>query len=396
MRTMEWEIKVSKLCNLRCTYCYEFEELDDRRRISLDGWRAILESARWYQHELERQNPGEEINTRFVWHGGEPSMLPQRYFEEVLALQREVLGAENINTVYSNSIPTNLYAVPPRLQEFWDREKFFMAVSYDVFDGARVNTAGQQTAAKVGENIRRRLASGHRMGCNTVLNAHNVERLPDIYEHLKDLNNNNPGSLYWTIIPLHKTSTDDGNVDFSLTAEPIIEALAQLFERWLDDPDGLLVQPLQEYYLSVMRKMTNSEKSFFERRTYGESSLMINTDGHVYLFDGGYEMSKSLGCLFEQPLSELMPAPRYQASLDRVEALAARHCHGCPYDGFCNRAPLALMSEEQSEAGQRCAIAYPMQQRMQEILARRGVTPQTLQAPVWPTIPHLKYLTAAA
>ena len=81
MRTMEWEIKMSKLCNLRCTYCYEFEELDDRRRISLDGWRSILESARWYQHELELQHPDEEITTRFVWHGGEPSMLPLGYFE---------------------------------------------------------------------------------------------------------------------------------------------------------------------------------------------------------------------------------------------------------------------------------------------------------------------------
>ena len=27
MRVIEWEIKVTKFCNLRCTYCYEFDEL---------------------------------------------------------------------------------------------------------------------------------------------------------------------------------------------------------------------------------------------------------------------------------------------------------------------------------------------------------------------------------
>ncbi|NOT63706.1 MAG: radical SAM protein [Acidobacteria bacterium] len=394
MRVMEWEIKMSKLCNLRCTYCYEFEELDDRRRISLDGWRAILESARWYQHELERQNPDEEITTRFVWHGGEPSMLPLSYFEQVLALEREVLGAENINTVYHNHIPTNLYAVPPRLQEFWEREQFVIAVSYDVYDGARVNTAGQQTGAKVGENIRRRLAAGRRMGCNTVLNAYNVEHLLDIYEHLKDLNDNNPGSLYWTIIPLHKTSTDDGNAEFSLTTKPIVDVLGQLFERWLDDPQGLLIQPLQEHYLSLMRQLTRSEKYYFSRRAYGESSLMVNTDGHVYVFNGEYEMSESLGCIFDQPLSELRQGERYRASLERQDALEARFCHGCPHDGYCNRAP--VVSAYRNGAQGRCAIAYPLQQRMLEILARRGMTAETLQAPVLPVIPQLKYLTAAA
>jgi uncharacterized protein len=394
MRVMEWEIKMSKLCNLRCTYCYEFEELDNRRRISLDGWRSILESARWYQHELERQQPGEEITTRFVWHGGEPSMLPLSYFEQVLALQREVLGAANINTVYFNHIPTNLYAVPPRLEEFWDREQFVIAVSNDVFDGARVNTAGQQSGTRVGENFRQRLAKGRRMGCNTVLNAHNVERLLDIYEHLKELNDNHPGSLYWTIIPLHKTSTDDGHVAFSLTTKPIVEALGRLFERWLDDAEGLLIQPLQEHYLNLMRQLTQSEKLFFDRRTYGESSLMVNTDGHVYVFNGEYETNQSLGCIFEQPLAEMMQGERYRASLDRQDALEARFCQGCPHDGYCNRAP--VMSAYDNGVNQRCSIAYPLQQRMLEILKGRGLTAETLRAPVLPAIPHLKYLTAAA
>jgi len=30
-------MKLSKLCNLRCTYCYEYEELAQKARMPLEG-----------------------------------------------------------------------------------------------------------------------------------------------------------------------------------------------------------------------------------------------------------------------------------------------------------------------------------------------------------------------
>src|SRR5258708_31826009 len=114
MRKMQWEVKVSKLCNLRCQYCYEFAELSDRTRIGLKGGRAIFERARWYQEKLEGQNPDEFIHTEFVWHGGEPLLLPLSYYQDVLALQRDILGVANINRIYSNHVPTNLLTLPPQ------------------------------------------------------------------------------------------------------------------------------------------------------------------------------------------------------------------------------------------------------------------------------------------
>lgn len=42
MWTMSWTVKVSKLCNLRCRYCYEWEGLANPARISLAEWAKIL------------------------------------------------------------------------------------------------------------------------------------------------------------------------------------------------------------------------------------------------------------------------------------------------------------------------------------------------------------------
>lgn len=225
MRTIEWEIKVSKLCNLRCTYCYEFDELDDKRRISLDGWRAILKSTQWYQHEIERRFPGEEIKTRYVWHGGEPLLLPLSYYREVLQLQREILGAENVGTRYTNHVPTNLYTVPPETLKFLKDERFQIAVSFDAIAGVRVLASGAPTEDRVLENLERLLADGWRVGCNVVLAAHTAPHLTSVYDSIRDTVRDSNGGLYLNIIPLHGTPTDNGATPFSIGADQIVDAL---------------------------------------------------------------------------------------------------------------------------------------------------------------------------
>ncbi|HRD75742.1 MAG TPA: hypothetical protein PK264_07380 [Hyphomicrobiaceae bacterium] len=35
-QTAQIVVKISKYCNLRCTYCYEFKDLANKARMSLD------------------------------------------------------------------------------------------------------------------------------------------------------------------------------------------------------------------------------------------------------------------------------------------------------------------------------------------------------------------------
>jgi molybdenum cofactor biosynthesis enzyme MoaA len=36
-RTLQWVTKITKYCNLRCTYCYEYPDLDKKERMTTDG-----------------------------------------------------------------------------------------------------------------------------------------------------------------------------------------------------------------------------------------------------------------------------------------------------------------------------------------------------------------------
>src|SRR5688500_12783013 len=83
---IDFVIKISKYCNLRCSYCYEFEELGQRRRMGLDELRAFFTNVR----DTVIQSGRSRIH--FVWHGGEPLLVPLEYYERIGDIQREVLG----------------------------------------------------------------------------------------------------------------------------------------------------------------------------------------------------------------------------------------------------------------------------------------------------------------
>ena len=384
-----WEVKVSKLCNLRCTYCYEFEELGDKRRVSLDGWRKILESARWYQERMERRHGRGNVATRFLWHGGEPLLLPLRYYEDVVALQKEIFGADKLRDhTYGNDVPTNLFAVPPALVDFFKREGFQIAVSFDLDSTARVDVAGRPTQRKVAQNMERLMADGWTLGCNTVLAAHTAPRLTEVYDFVRDLSHRSASHVYHNIIPLHRTPTDDGTAPFHLDAEPIVDALFRLFERWVDDPGAIALAPIQEYYLGVLRKVRGLPRlRAFDRRRDGEAVLIVNTDGRLFLFNDAYDPDKALGNVFEQPLREIMASPAYRASLRRDAERAARHCGTCPYDGYCSREP--LVNSHRDHPGEHCAIGFPLYQKVERWARERGLDAMPLE-----DVPNARFVLA--
>ena len=81
MWNITWAVKASKLCNLRCRYCYEWDDLSNPARMPVEGWARVLTAARRY-HDLHAARFGGRYTTAIVWHGGEPLLLPRPYRRE--------------------------------------------------------------------------------------------------------------------------------------------------------------------------------------------------------------------------------------------------------------------------------------------------------------------------
>ncbi len=76
-RTPQFVIKISKYCNLRCDYCYEYPHLGNKARMSLEQLRALFENIAASADELSLR----ELN--FIWHGGEPFLVPIAVYERI-------------------------------------------------------------------------------------------------------------------------------------------------------------------------------------------------------------------------------------------------------------------------------------------------------------------------
>src|SRR5262245_19772161 len=152
MTDIEWVIKPSTFCNLRCRYCYEWNGLSDRNRMSPDVWRRVVNAIFQY-HRKEEERRQKELVTRIIWHGGEPLALPHAYFESLLREQRHVahnLGvpAERIVTCAQ----TNLTLLSTQTLELIRNYDLRLGVSMDVVRGVRLDPQGRETESRVLEN----------------------------------------------------------------------------------------------------------------------------------------------------------------------------------------------------------------------------------------------------
>src|SRR5437870_638608 len=98
-------VKASKLCNLRCTYCYETPELANRQRMAPESVEQMFTHIREFLKGWEKTSENHQLD--FIWHGGEPFAQPISYWNAILRKQDKVFGASK-NVAIVNNVQSNL------------------------------------------------------------------------------------------------------------------------------------------------------------------------------------------------------------------------------------------------------------------------------------------------
>ncbi len=144
-------MKGTRLCNLRCTYCNYWREGPNqvmRFPVLARAIRDTLASPR-------------TVNVEFVWHGGEPTLLPIAFYRKALWLQQRF---RRPGQVIKNRIQTNATRIGDDWIAFWRRYRFIVGVSLDgppeVHDRRRLDRRGRSTAAQVQAGLARLQAAG--------------------------------------------------------------------------------------------------------------------------------------------------------------------------------------------------------------------------------------------
>jgi uncharacterized protein len=367
MRTTTWVIKLSKFCNLRCKYCYEWNDLGDRRRISLDLWEQTLEAM--VEHDtiararLGREGRGIAHRNLVVLHGGEPLALPTAYLSQILASYRRVTGSAPGN--YRLSVQSNLFSIQQEKIDLLKEHEAHISVSFDLVPGVRLSLAGQPTEAAVSRNIDRLREQGVALGAIAVLGAHTAKHVHRIYDFFAERR------MAMRILPLFDGPSERDTAPFAIDHASQTRALELLFRHWLETGCRIRLYPLMGYFQAALRYMAGIAQPLWKRELHGDSTFIVNTDGELFRPLDAYQEGLALGSLSREKISSILESQAYARSLDRDREEFARHCEKCAYLGACNGASLYAMRVTSPYAG-RCPSAHACISFMISYLQERG------------------------
>lgn len=133
---VELTVKGTRLCNLRCTYCHDWR--------SGSGHTMSVETVEALTREALTNAKHRVIS--FNWHGGEPLVLPKKFYQRAVDLQAKY---RRPNQRITNSVQTNGVLLNDEWVQFFKGNNFSVGVSLDgpaeIHNHVRVDQFGQGT-----------------------------------------------------------------------------------------------------------------------------------------------------------------------------------------------------------------------------------------------------------
>lgn len=354
-------MKLSKMCNLRCTYCYEYDELSNKERMPLDGIEYFLKSLYSYVISRDKYFP-----IHLVFHGGEALLLPHEYLRKVCSFAEKYLKNNGIN--YDISVQSNLFKLSNKTLELLEELDIHLGVSLDVFGDQRVDIAGRVSQNKVLDNLQHLLDSDVKFGAISVLHALNVDKAVKTFKFYQEL------GIRYRILPIHSSheTPPQRMKHLLLSHHQTVEALQKVAKARFNCSSPIEVFPLDDYFQAAVRYLIDREIGIYDPFDF-EWALIVNTNGDVYPHGDAYQPIGLMGNLFRQPISEILVSQAH-TNATKVRMERAETCRRCEFDRKCTQLPIteAIPSERfYDEAGVlQCSIAQPMIQFMVDEIQR--------------------------
>jgi uncharacterized protein len=355
-------LKVSKLCNLRCRYCYEYPHLGDRSAMSLEQLEAMYLNVRDY-YAAGDDPPA----IQWIWHGGEPLLQPVDFYKSTIRRQREVFGGD---LKVTNVVQTNLVALDDAridlLASFFDG----VGVSVDLFGDLRLDLAGQSRERAVLANMDRLSAAGIPFGCISVLSGANkdhVERMFAFYAQME---------VSWRLLPLFRGATADQHKDWGIGARDTLSAMCRVADLWFASDAPIEAEPLATHIAAVLRHRGPDRDRQYYRRRDREHMILVNVDGELYSHGDACEPDTSWGNIFTTPLEAIFSGARYAESVRRSERRMAGACVRCEYFGGCSGFPVAEENFVYHDVEDACPVVRPLLAHIERRLEHAGILPE--------------------
>lgn len=337
MNALTLIVKVTRRCNLRCLYCNDWRD-GASPVMGTDVLQALIQKA---------VTDSSSRYSHFVWHGGEPTLVPLEFYETAMAYQEE---AQRPGQFMANTIQTNGTVLTDEWLEFLKRHRFRVGVSLDgppeLHDRMRPTAGGRASHGLVQQNIGRLKESGIPVAVLMVLTgsmiALGAERLWHylVSEGLHDVDlipvrpPNNPANQL-TVVP------QGVKVDEYGAKDDWTQFLCELFDLWWSSTAPVRINTFD----SIVRKLLGaSPRSCLISGGCMGHFFGIEPSGDAYIC-GLYEDLKEyvVGNVQQAGFSDFRAGPQFKALVQQNETRlqGQSSCSnysicsgGCPHEAF--------------------------------------------------------------
>lgn len=362
-RALTLIVKGTRLCNLRCSYCNDW-------RAGPNQSMKLPVLAHLTARALRESNPAV---VDFVWHGGETTMMPRRFYQQALYLQSRF---SRPGQVVRNELQTNATRITPEWAQFFADYGFSIGVSLDgppdLHDRHRRYVSGKGSSADVMRGIETLRDHGvepsvlmvidedaYRLGARAIFDFFLTAGIPR-FGLLAAKPSNQPNATAGT------------PTEHYVDPERFNTFLAQMYDIWEAHGDpNIQIRELEVLRNRIAR--TSHQPCTLAGNCLG-SYFLVEPHGEVahcdlFLGDPAYTLGNILTCGFQdirgsEPMAALQNANR--AALERMRS--CEHfdiCNGwCPHERYtsarhndrhrddcCGLNPLITHLQTRSSAG---------------------------------------------
>lgn len=307
-------LKVASRCNLNCQYCYVYNHEDQRWRdrphfISDEVFDATLRAIGEY---CERRAP----HSMFIaFHGGEPTLIGSRRFDELASRAEAALGEK----LAALMLQTNATLLDEGWIDVLAAHRVALGVSLDgppqVHDATRVTHGGRGSHAETVGGIR--LIQSHGVSptvlCVITPGADGLE----VYRHFRALGIDRMDFL------LPDCSHDTKERWYGgLGSTPVADFLIPIFDAWVAEDDPAVVVRV---LWGLLQKMMDGEAETDQFGNAETTYLVVETDGSIEALDALRVCDDGLGVSGLNVLD---------AGFDDLDRGSSRLLHQATHEGF--------------------------------------------------------------
>lgn len=325
IRSLNLLIKpVSCDCNLRCSYCFYFDEAKNRKIYSYGNMQfETLENL------VKNAFSHVEYEVSFMFQGGEPTLRGINYFYKL----HEYVEKYNVNKIKVNfSIQTNGTMLNKRWFDLFEKYKYLIGISIDgtkdIHDIFRIDIRKRGTFDSILNNINELKRRQIDFNILCVVNKLVAKNAKKIYEYFKLQD-----FYFLQFIPMLDSLKDAKKNDYSLSDKDYGYFLDELFNLWYQDiKKGNIVNI--RYFENLLLILLGKSPESCDMVGQCSVNFVVESDGGVYPCDFYVLDEYKIGDINKESIVDIVFSKK---AMDFVRASLKkpRKCIECKYIRIC-------------------------------------------------------------